>query len=108
MFGALRPSRAPPLTQTKKAASDKPLSGAILSSVSPGLSLMANHQPPSQAPPGFRGQFTLKTRDKTLKPANPPGRAPPRPAVVLEQNKETYEEKRRRYQEVREKLLGKE
>ncbi|KAG5358103.1 hypothetical protein CJU89_4601 [Yarrowia sp. B02] len=81
---------------TKKAACEKPLSGAILSSV----------QPQGAQPPGFRGQFTLKTRDKTLKPATPPGRAPPRPAVVLE-NKETYEEKQRRYQEVREKLLGK-
>lgn len=66
-------------------------------------------QPPNQVqPPGFRGQFTLKTRDKSLKGAQQVGRAPPRPAVVLDQNKETYEEKQRRYQEVREKLLGKE
>ncbi|RDW28821.1 hypothetical protein B0I71DRAFT_126744 [Yarrowia lipolytica] len=94
-------------SSTKKAVSEKPLSGAILSSVH-SHNLSQGDMASQQQPPAFRGQFTLKTRDKTLKVANPAGRAPPRPAVVLDQNKETYEEKQRRYQEVREKLLGKE
>lgn len=107
-MSAARGPRSPlKLTQTKKAASEKPLSGAILSSVH-SHNLSQGDMASQQQPPAFRGQFTLKTRDKTLKVANPAGRAPPRPAVVLDQNKETYEEKQRRYQEVREKLLGKE
>ncbi|KAG5361516.1 hypothetical protein CJU90_2901 [Yarrowia sp. C11] len=87
-------------SETKK-SSDKPLSGAILSSVS------RSHRPSDmQTPlPGFRTQFTLKTRDKSLKQTQPVKRAPPPPLV--QDNKETYEEKQRRYQEVREKLLGK-